>query len=100
MLAYWVAAGGSVTIPTSATSGVASVKVTADGNSLVIVHLDTWEVTLSDPTQSLSTVTLSFALGSGKVPSGWTGSSTKNLTFSLPNQAGGFAGQSVTMPLN
>jgi hypothetical protein len=97
MLAYWETAGGSEKVP-SPVAGNAPLTVASTGNSLVIVRLDTWSVTVADPTQTLSNVTVTFTLGSGETPAGWSGTSkTKVLNFALPQ--GGVAGASVTLTL-
>ncbi|KAF4605272.1 hypothetical protein EYR40_004055 [Pleurotus pulmonarius] len=95
MIVYWVAAGGSVSIPSP--TGNAPITVASNGNANLILHMDTWSVTLSDPTQTLSTVTVTFTLGSGTTPAGWGTTKTKSVTFSLPS--GGEAGRSVTQTL-
>ncbi|KAI0361658.1 polysaccharide lyase family 8 protein [Trametes cingulata] len=95
-IVYWVANGGSVTIP-ALTKGGATIKVQSNGNANVILRMDTWAVTVADPTQSLSTLTLTFTLGSGTAPAGWGSSKTKTLQFTLPS--GGLAGSSLTQTL-
>ncbi|KAI0365219.1 polysaccharide lyase family 8 protein [Pilatotrama ljubarskyi] len=95
-IVYWVANGGSVTIP-AVTKGSASIKVQSTGNANVILRMDTWAVTVADPTQSLSTLTLTFTLGSGTAPAGWGSSKTKTVQFTLPS--GGLAGSSLTQTL-
>ncbi|KAI0778155.1 polysaccharide lyase family 8 protein [Trametes elegans] len=95
-LVFWDNNGGSVTIPAT-TAGGATIKVQSTGSSNVIVRMDTWAVTVADPTQLLATLTLTFTLGSGSAPSGWGSSKTKSVQFALPS--GGVAGQSVTQSL-
>ncbi|KAJ7581087.1 polysaccharide lyase family 8 protein [Mycena floridula] len=97
MLAYWETAGGSEKVP-STVAGFAPLTVASNANAVVIIHMDTWNVTVSDPTQTSSSVTLTFTLGSGIVPAGWTGAKSKTLVFSLPQ--GATAGDSVTLSLN
>ncbi|KAH0590691.1 hypothetical protein H2248_000821 [Termitomyces sp. 'cryptogamus'] len=94
MLVFWVNTGGSVTIPSIA--GNAPVTVKSTGNSAVIVRTDTWVVTISDPTQLLTNITLNFTLGAGSIPS-WGTDSFKVLEINLPT--GGIAGSSVTQSL-
>lgn len=97
MIAYWEAAGGSTVIPSP--TGNAPLTVKATGNSVVILHLDTWSVTIADPTQTLTNITMTFTLGSGSTPPGWTGTSkTKTLAFALPG--GAVIGDSVTLFLS
>ena len=63
----------------------------------MIVRMDTWTVTVSDPTQQLSSVTITLTLGSGSTPEGWTGAKTIDVAFDLPS--GGVAGASVSKGL-
>ncbi|KAJ8522567.1 hypothetical protein ONZ45_g913 [Pleurotus djamor] len=96
MVVYWVAAGGSVSIP-STTSGIAPITIASNGNANLILHMDNWSVTLSDPSQTLTSVTVTFTLGSGTAPAGWGSNRSKSLAFTLPS--GGDAGKSVTQTL-
>ncbi|KAG6906113.1 hypothetical protein DXG01_015861 [Tephrocybe rancida] len=95
MLVYWDDAGGSVDLPS--TTGIASMTITSTGNAAVIAHTDTWVVTVSDPTQTLTTLTLNFTFGAGPIPPDWVMSRSKVWTLNLPT--GGFAGSSVTQSL-
>ncbi|KAI0662797.1 polysaccharide lyase family 8 protein [Cubamyces menziesii] len=95
-LVFWENTGGSVTVPALAKGG-ATIKVQSTGSSNVILRMDTWAVTVADPTQLLSTLTLTFTLGSGTAPAGWGTSKTKTVQFTLPT--GGVAGSSLTQNL-
>ncbi|KAG6813263.1 hypothetical protein H0H92_012677 [Tricholoma furcatifolium] len=95
MVVYWETAGGSVTIPS--TTGDAPVTIQSTGNAAVIVHTDTWVVTVADPTQMLTTITLNFTLGSGTIPSSWGTTTFQVLTINLPT--GGIVGSSITQSL-
>ncbi|KAJ2985345.1 hypothetical protein NUW54_g10181 [Trametes sanguinea] len=95
-LVFWETNGGSVTIPALAKGG-ATLKVQSTGSANVILRMNTWTVTVADPTQLLSTLTLTFTLGSGTAPAGWGSSKTKTLQFTLPS--GGVAGSSLTQNL-
>lgn len=95
MLVYWVEAGGSVTVPS--TTGNAPVTVKSTGFANVIVKLDTWVVTVAEPSQTLTSLTLNFTLGSGSIPTGWGTARFKVLSVNLP--AGGQAGSSTTRSL-
>ncbi|TCD64841.1 hypothetical protein EIP91_003589 [Steccherinum ochraceum] len=94
MVVFWGETGGSVSVPTSA----ASITISSDGPSMVIVDLTAWNVTVSDPTQTSQSVSITIALGSGSPPSGWPSSTTsKTLSVSLPG--GTSAGKSVSQAL-
>lgn len=95
MIVYWVDAGGSVSVPS--TVGNAPVTVKSTGSAAIIIRLDTWIVTVSEPTQTLTSLTLNFTLGSGTIPAGWGSARFKVLTVDLPT--GGLAGSSLTVPL-
>jgi hypothetical protein len=90
MIAFWKS--GTITVP--AVAPYASYTVQANQGAAVIVDTDTWKVTLSDPSQLLTSVTLTFKLGSGTPPPGWGFGTTKQMVFTLPT--GGLAGSSVT----
>ncbi|RPD82583.1 polysaccharide lyase family 8 protein [Lentinus tigrinus ALCF2SS1-7] len=93
---FWETNGGQFTIPALA-SGGATIKVQSTGSSNIILRMDTWTVTVADPTQLLSTLTLTFTLSSGTAPPGWGSSKTKTVSFTLPS--GGVAGSSLTQML-
>ncbi|OBZ79153.1 Chondroitinase-AC [Grifola frondosa] len=95
MLVFWETDGGQVTVPSP--NGAASIKVQSSGSANVIFRMDTWTVTVAEPTQTLSALTLNFTLGSGSVPIGWGSSESKGLSFDLPS--GGIAGSSLTQTL-
>jgi hypothetical protein len=97
MFVFWETAGGSVTIPADEEN--ASITVTSTGTVAFIVDLCTFDLTVSDPTQILSSVELTFTLGSdGPTPDGWTSSSTSaDVTIQLPS--GGLSGSSVPTTL-
>ncbi|KAH9944408.1 polysaccharide lyase family 8 protein [Epithele typhae] len=93
---FWDATGGAFTVPAAAAGG-ATIRLTSTGSASVIVRMDSWEVTVADPTQLLASLTLTFTLGSGSAPAGWGTAKTKTLSFTLPS--GGLAGASVTQTL-
>ena len=94
MVVFWDSTGGSNSFPVSD----ASLTVSSDGPCMIIVHTDNWTVIASDPTQTLTSLSLVFTLGSGSAPSGWPSSMTsKTLNVQLPG--GGSAGKSVSQTL-
>ncbi|KAF8898702.1 polysaccharide lyase family 8 protein [Infundibulicybe gibba] len=97
MLVFWVDAGGSVVVPSSAGT-FAPITVKSSANANVIFRMDTWSVTLSEPTQTLTVISLNFTLGSGVAPPGWGSAKAKSITVNLPS--GGMAGSSVTQLLS
>ncbi|KAJ7181703.1 polysaccharide lyase family 8 protein [Mycena crocata] len=89
MIVFWDLGGGSIGItPNSA----ATFTISATGTAAFMFDIETGIVTVSDPTQTLSTVSVTLSVESGK-PSRWGGRS-KTLNFTLPS--GGFAGSSVS----
>lgn len=97
MIIYWDVNGGSATL-TLPTPDAAPIIVNCTGNSAVILDLNEWKVTLSDPSQTLANITLTVSPGPGTPPAGWTDvSTTKSVYFDLP--LGGFWGESVTQVL-
>lgn len=82
MVAFWDAAGGSVTFQAPPAFG--QVTIATNGNAAVVYRLQTGDITVSDPSQSLSSLKLTLTQQG----------TTKTLTFTLPG--GGLAGSSVT----
>ncbi|EIN13720.1 polysaccharide lyase family 8 protein [Punctularia strigosozonata HHB-11173 SS5] len=97
MAIFWDVAGGNVTF-TSPFPWVAPVTVQASGNAAIIYRMDTGNITVSDPSQSLRTVDLTFSIGEGRAPARWPGGRSRTLSFSLPT--GGLAGNSVSQTLH
>ena len=101
MFVFWDSAGGSTSFTPAP---FASVQVTSSGNAVVIWRLKTGNVTVSDPSQTLTTLDLTFSLGpdvkadSTPPPSTpWNSVGSKQLHFTLP--LGGLAGHSVSKKL-
>ena len=96
MFVFWDPAGGSASFSPSVRE--APLTVTSNGNSAVMYRLETGEVTVSDPSQTLSTLQVTLTLGGrGAVPTSWGSGQSKQLSFQLPS--GGFAGSSVSQKL-
>ncbi|KAF7327253.1 Polysaccharide lyase family 8 protein [Mycena kentingensis (nom. inval.)] len=98
-IAFWTAAGSTFTLP-SQTSGVAAIQVRASANAALILDMDAWVVTVSDPTQTLTSATplaLNFTLLTGTAPAGWGANKSRPLSVTLPQ--GGLAGSSTSLPL-
>ncbi|KAF8168065.1 polysaccharide lyase family 8 protein [Crassisporium funariophilum] len=91
LFVFWNAAGGTATFTPG--PNFAPITVTVNGNIALIYTMDTGEVTVSDPSQSISVVQVSFVLGIGRKPAQWGKGLTKTLVFQLPS--GGLAGSSV-----
>ena len=96
MFVFWDVDGGSVTFNPGQT--LAPTTVTVNGNLAVIYTLQTGEVTISDPSQTLTTAQVTLELGEGQAPPYWGLSRVINLVFQLPSD--GFAGNSVTQTLS
>jgi hypothetical protein len=96
MFVFWDADGGSVTFNPGQT--LAPTTVTVTGNLAVIYTLQTGQVTISDPSQTLTTAQVSLELGEGQAPPYWGLDRAINLVFQLPSD--GFAGNSVTQTLS
>ncbi|KAI0825160.1 galactose mutarotase-like protein [Trametes gibbosa] len=86
MFVFWSATGGSVSFFPSLLEAPRTIKTS--GNAAVLYRLDEGTVTVSDPSQTLSTVQLT-------IDSGWPWSKAKILDIALPR--GGTAGSSITM---
>jgi hypothetical protein len=92
MAVYWDASGGRVSFTPS--QQAAQITISSSAKAAVIYCLDTGNVTVSDPSQTLKTVNITLTLGNGQKPSRWGNSPSKSLIFSLPS--GGLAGSSVS----
>jgi Polysaccharide lyase family 8, super-sandwich domain/Polysaccharide lyase family 8, C-terminal beta-sandwich domain len=91
MVVFWDVAGGSVTF--DPTPVYTSITITADGNIALLYRLETGEVTVSDPSQSLTKTQVTLTLGPGVKPPHWGTGLKKTLIFDHPS--GGVAGSSV-----
>ncbi|PSS37709.1 hypothetical protein PHLCEN_2v402 [Hermanssonia centrifuga] len=93
MIVFWADAGGSVQfIPGLFHSPI---TVTSNANAAIIYQLDTGNVTVSDPSQTLSCIELTFTAGpGGPLPPRWGDTLSKQLNLNLPT--GGLAGSSVS----
>jgi len=93
MVVFWDAGGGSVTfVPAPAN---APITITADGNIALLYRLETGEVTVSDPSQSLTRTQVTLALGPGVKPPQWGAAGLKR-TLNFNHPSGGGAGSSVS----
>ncbi|KAJ3548815.1 hypothetical protein NM688_g5250 [Phlebia brevispora] len=96
MLVFWNPAGGSARFVPGPQEAAITVKTT--GNAAVIYEVKQGNVTVSDPSQTLTSLNLTISIDSmGKKPSVWRSGSTKELEFQLPQ--GGLAGSSISQKL-
>ena len=95
MVVFWDAAGGSVTFDPGPAN--APITITADGNIALLYRLETGEVTVSDPSQSLVRTQVTLTLGQGTKPPKWGNGLVETLNFNHPSGggAGGSVGQTV-----
>ena len=95
MIVFWNPFGGQIDLPTLEGGAI---TLRSPTSAVVIVRLDTWDVTVADPTQMASDLVLDFGVKTGNIPSQWGSSSNrKSLSIKLPT--GGIAGSSVTRNL-
>jgi hypothetical protein len=94
MVVFWDYWGGSVVVPGSSFFD-APLTISASGNSAVLYQLNTGNVTVSDPSQNLSELDITFAVGLlGRKPPHWGWEFYHDLSFDLPTN--GLAGSSVS----
>ncbi|KIJ68409.1 polysaccharide lyase family 8 protein [Hydnomerulius pinastri MD-312] len=91
---FWSTKGGSFTFQPA---GYAPITISTTANAAVIYRMDSGNVTVSDPSQTLSQLTVEMSVGDGLKPQGWGNENTITLTFSLPSS--GSAGSSITQVL-
>ncbi|KAL5518907.1 hypothetical protein ACEPAH_590 [Sanghuangporus vaninii] len=94
MIVFWEEKGGEVTIP-PLSGGVAPITISTDKGLLVILEMQTWNLTVAEPTQTASDAEVSLQLQSGDAPEGWSGERTRTMSIVLPT--GGLAGSSVSI---
>ncbi|KAF8642386.1 hypothetical protein AX16_009654 [Volvariella volvacea WC 439] len=94
MLVFWNDSGGTAVIPS--TNGTAPLTMKSSGPACVILKLDTWTITVADPTQSVQLLTFTLSLGSGDIPTGWPGGSWRSVAVEVILPKDGLAGGSVT----
>ncbi|KAH7915793.1 polysaccharide lyase family 8 protein [Hygrophoropsis aurantiaca] len=92
---FWHVDGGSFTFTPDI---YAPISITSNGNAALIYRLDSGNVTVSDPSQTLSEVTITMSIGDGLKPPGWGEDNSITLSFPLPDS--GAAGDSVSQVLN
>lgn len=98
MVVFWDSDGGSVLITRSSISD-APLTISSNGNSAVIYQLNTGNVTVSDPSQSLKELDVKLQVGSpGGKPPHWGSESSHDLSFILP--ISGSAGSSVSQNIS
>ncbi|KAG1833845.1 polysaccharide lyase family 8 protein [Suillus variegatus] len=87
----WSPSGGSFTFQLD---GYAPITVTASANAAILYRVESGNVTVSDPSQTLSELTIEMTAGDGVKPKGWCLQNTLIIHFTLPSS--GSAGSSVT----
>ncbi|EKM61018.1 polysaccharide lyase family 8 protein [Phanerochaete carnosa HHB-10118-sp] len=96
MFVFWDIAGGSATFYPSPFE--ASISVASSANAAVIYRIDSQNVTVSDPSQTLVSLDMTFTVGEfGRKPPRWGSQESKQLCFHLPT--GGMAGDSISQIL-
>ncbi|TFK57256.1 polysaccharide lyase family 8 protein [Heliocybe sulcata] len=96
MFVFWNAEGGSVQFEPSIWE--TPMTVAANGNAAVVYDMTTNIVTVSDPSQTLSSLQINISAGHGLIaPAGWWPGESKQLIFSLPS--GGLAGSSSSQTI-
>lgn len=94
MAIFWNSVGGSVTFTPA--SNCAPLTIAANSNIALVYDLDGQKVTVSDPSQNLTSVQVTLTTGNqGKKPTGWGSSRSKTLKFQLPTNT--TAGKSVAL---
>ncbi|KAG1783909.1 polysaccharide lyase family 8 protein [Suillus placidus] len=91
----WSPAGGSFTFQLD--GSYAPITVTTSANAAVLYRVESGTVTVSDPSQTLSELTVEMTAGDGVKPKGWGSQNTLIIYFILPSS--GSAGSSVTRVL-
>ncbi|KAF9229321.1 polysaccharide lyase family 8 protein [Gyrodon lividus] len=91
---FWSAKGGSFTFQAA---GYGPITISSAASAALLYRMDSGNMTVSDPSQTLSNLTLEMSIGEGAKPSVWGDKNHMTLTFSLPSS--GSAGSSVFQTL-
>ncbi|KAG1755247.1 polysaccharide lyase family 8 protein [Suillus paluster] len=91
----WSPTGGSFTFQLD--GGYAPITVTASANAAILYRVDSGTLTVSDPSQTLSELSVEMTAGDGVRPNGWGSQNTFIIYFTLPS--GSSAGSSVACVL-
>lgn len=91
-IVFWAATGGQVVLPQS--YSYAPITLVSDRGLIVILCLETWNITVADPAQMFIDAQVNLTLGQGRKPRGWGQGRSRHLSFVLPTD--GLAGSSVT----
>ncbi|KAG0708897.1 polysaccharide lyase family 8 protein [Suillus ampliporus] len=91
MAVIWSPTGGSFTFQLD--GGYAPITVTSSANAAIIYRVYSATVTVSDPSQTLSELSVEMTAGDGVKPNGWGYQNTFIIHFTLP--IGSSAGSSV-----
>jgi len=92
MAVFWTAGGGTVNF---APSSPAAFTISTNGTAAVMLDLKSGVVTVSDPTQTLSAVSVTLKVAAGNMPGHSVGLS-ETFVFVLPSATSGTAGSSVS----
>ena len=96
MFVFWSPEGGSATFFPSPFE--AAISVNSSANAALIYNIDSNNITVSDPSQTVETLELTFTAGwYGKTPSCWGSDLWKQVQINLPS--GGLAGSSVSQTI-
>lgn len=97
MVVFWQAAGGSVSIPGQSLFD-APLTIASSGNSAVIYQLESGNVTVSDPSQTLTRINVKLSAGAGQKPPHWGSGASHELSFTLPTS--GLSGSSISQNIS
>lgn len=96
MFVFWQATGGAVTFKPG--PDLAPITVTVTESLAVVYRIQSGQVIVSDPSQTLTSAQVTVAVGPGRELTKWGSSpASKTITFQLPS--GGVIGSSVTQSL-
>lgn len=96
MFVFWQTTGGAVTFKPG--PFLAPITLTVTEDLAVVYQIQSGQVTVSDPSQSLTSAQVTVGVGPGRKLAKWGSSpASKTITFQLPS--GGVIGSSVTQSL-
>lgn len=97
MISFWQADGGEVFVPPSLLGTFGGMTVTSPRVLVLIIEENGWIMTVADPTQILTEVTLTLTMDTFWRPEGWGSEANKTFTVNFP--ANPMAGSSIPISL-
>lgn len=97
MISFWQPNGGSVFVPPSFVGSFGGMTITSPNALILIFEENGWSMTVADPTQTLTEITLTVSMDTFWTPEGWGADANKTFPVNFP--ANPMAGSSIPISL-